>query len=1351
MATKKTEVKTVFNADTKAYTEAINKCKIQTTKFKNDLRLLDTQLKSNSNSSTSLTDKKKLLENQLINLDKQIENQNNKLNVAKKLYGEDSEEVRKLTNQLTNSKTARQNVLNQLEDTESKIKKLNIANSEYTKSMKECDNKLLDLKKSLEINKNEYSTTSDKVANLKERQTLLNNELDICKEKINLTKNELNKFGTETDENKEEVENLKNILKETQVEYSNINSQLNQTTKELKENHNAFNTAAKSTKEFGNNLKQVGDALLPLSAISGGILVGATKAAIDYEDAFAGVNKTVDGTPEQMEKLSNQIKSMAEVIPSSTTELSNIAEAAGQLGIEIDNIGDFTKVMSMMGTATNLSATEAASSLAKFANVTNMSQKDFDKLGSVIVDLGNKFATTEADIVSMAERLAGAGAQAGLSEADILGISTALSSVGIAAEMGGSAFSKAIIKMYNSVELGGNQLNNVLNKSHMSLKQLQLLASNNSSDFKSLANQLGMTSEELKKIIQAGVDLENFSEISGMTAKQFQKAWKDDATQAISAFITGLGKAQEEGSSSIAMLTEMGITEIRLRDTLLRSSNAQELFNKAVETGRNAWTENNALTNEAEKKYKTMASQLQLTKNKFNNLAINLGNQVLPYLNKLIDGADKLVSWFSKLSDGTQKFIVKALTFTTVTGAMASGTGRLIQNVSPAVDVIGKLFTKVSSVTGAVSSASSATSLLSTAIGALTSPTGLAVAGITTLVGVGTSLYLKATESERAIRKESEAIKAQTEEIIKSKEEQAKLTETKLYSIDIETQNIQRLYNELQNITNSNGEIKKGYEDRAATIVSTLNQELNLDMQVSQNKVKGLNEAGQAIEDYILKKKGQLILESLEQDFTNKMTQYREAYAKAEELYNDYINESDEKQKEKKKQNYLDALNNANEFNTSLAYYYDTEKKVLEGHYSSIYQTESDYVNSLKINAEEVSQLRKASQEELKAMSDEELIIRREKLTEQQNIAREAQEQAQLNYDLSLEAAEKYGDAIWKDQVERNKKILYEEQSKYQRLYEQIKETDPIILQAYKDTYEQQLNWMSGQQYRFEQIGKNQIKVYVDGMASQQTYTIDELKKFIDNQINSLDKKNQLWMGQGSKFGHYTIEGYKEAMNDPKQREIIEKATTNFVNSSIKAPFENSLEINSPSRYTKRLAGYTIDGFSVGLSDSSKKNALVNKAKSLANSVLTTMKKTLGINSPSTETQQYSKFLTEGYSIGLENTKKPLLNNIDKLTSDMKKHLDLDFDSSYSINQLVNKNVSTNFTSSNLNKFLENKNISAEAMLNKMNAIINQTTQIANKDWDMYINKTKITDAIKSENDIVMADILDKAERGVAY
>ena len=111
-------------------------------------------------------------------------------------------------------------------------------------------------------------------------------------------------------------------------------------------------------------------------------------------------------------------------VPLPVGELAKLAESAGQLGIETPNLADFVKVMAQLGTTTNLQAEEGAQQLARFANITQMSQGDFGRLGATIVDLGNNFATTEAEIVTMSLRLAAAGNLIGLTNPQILGIAT---------------------------------------------------------------------------------------------------------------------------------------------------------------------------------------------------------------------------------------------------------------------------------------------------------------------------------------------------------------------------------------------------------------------------------------------------------------------------------------------------------------------------------------------------------------------------------------------------------------------------------------------------------------------------------------------------------------------------------------------------------------------------------------------------------------------------------------------------------------------------------------------------------------------------------------------------------------
>lgn len=363
-------------------------------------------------------------------------------------------------------------------------------------------------------------------------------------------------------------------------------------------------------------------------------------ASISFEQSFAGVRKTVDGTDEEIQALASGFRQMAKEIPVNVNEINRIGEAAGQLGIETQNIVGFTRVMADLGVATNMSSDQAATALARLANITQMPQTEFDRLGSTVVELGNNLATTEGEIVDMGLRIAGAGAQVGLTEAQILGLAGAMSSLGIRAEAGGTAISRVMIDIASEVANSGD-------------------------------------------------NLENFARVAGMSAEQFAAAWREDAASALVAFVTGLGNMEAQGSSTLQILEEMGISEIRVRDALLRMSGAGDLLTESMRMGSEAWAENIALTQEAEMFYGTTANQLEVTKNRMRDYGITIGDAVVPALlasvNTGADFVDTIADMVSALSPLTPVLgvMVDALP------AIAIGIGAVVTGMAAAQLVTG--------------------------------------------------------------------------------------------------------------------------------------------------------------------------------------------------------------------------------------------------------------------------------------------------------------------------------------------------------------------------------------------------------------------------------------------------------------------------------------------------------------------------------------------------------------------------------------------------------------------------------------------------------------------------------------
>ncbi|EGO8850111.1 phage tail tape measure protein [Enterococcus faecalis] len=508
----------------------------------------------------------------------------------------------------------------------------------------------------------------------------------------------------------ESTKRLATQLQDANGKLANYRSQLIQTAGQMAEMQvkttgatGAIYNASEKMISSGQKMEKVGGALT--KGITLPILAGAaavTTAAVKWESDFAGVKKTNDEVVDSTGKvvysykdLENGLRGLAKELPSSHTEIANVAEAAGQLGIKTKNVVGFTKTMIDLGESTNMSAEEAATALARLANITGMPQTEFDKLGSVIVDLGNNFATTESEITAMGLRLAGAGHQVGMSEAQIMGFAAALSSVGIEAEAGGSAFSKVMVQMQLAVEKGTgafSELEQIANGAGYTIGEVGQAVLNGGKPLKTMASNLGMNSKALSKMYKEAdkskTSLEDFASVAGMSGEQFSKAFKEDASGAIIKFVEGLGKAEDKGQSAIGVLDSMGITEVRLRDSLLRAAGASDVFKSAVDRGTKAWGQNTALTEEANKRYETTESQLKMLKNEAVDVGITFGGPLVKALRDVLQATKPMIKTVTNLAESfsnadpkTQQTIVKMIALTAAMGPAIKLTGTLTNGV----------------------------------------------------------------------------------------------------------------------------------------------------------------------------------------------------------------------------------------------------------------------------------------------------------------------------------------------------------------------------------------------------------------------------------------------------------------------------------------------------------------------------------------------------------------------------------------------------------------------------------------------------------------------------------------------
>ncbi len=412
----------------------------------------------------------------------------------------------------------------------------------------------------------------------------------------------------------------------------------------------AIARAEQRTARFSATATRAGAPLAAIGAAFVAVAAISAKSAIQLESAMIGVRKTVDATEQQFADLERQFRDTALVVPIAAVELARLAEVAGQLGIETDNISSFVRVMADLGVTTNLAAEEAATALARIANITGLAQDQFDRMGSTIVALGNNLATTEAEITTFGLRIAGAGRIAGITEAEILAIGAAMSSVGVAAEAGGTAIQKVLLAITAAAA-------------------------------------------------QGGTELEVFAATAGLTVAQFEDLFRQDAAGAFTAFVEGLGAA---GQDAFVILEELGLQDQRLIRGFLSLAGAGDLLRTSIDLGTSAWDDNIALMREAELRYGSTESQAILLQSAMTELKVAIGTALIPVLVELLEAVSPILIGLAEWIEKNPELTVTVVVLGTAVGVL--GAALLIVGLAlPGVIAgVGLLTGAVSALTGAV-------------------------------------------------------------------------------------------------------------------------------------------------------------------------------------------------------------------------------------------------------------------------------------------------------------------------------------------------------------------------------------------------------------------------------------------------------------------------------------------------------------------------------------------------------------------------------------------------------------------------------------------------------------------------
>ncbi|MDS3887029.1 phage tail tape measure protein [Staphylococcus hominis] len=657
-----------------------------------------------------------------------VQNLSRQYDFAKKQYGATSQEAQQLNVKLSEERLKLKELNTQLNQTTQAHNRLEMEQKQGISSMSQIRAKMSQFNDTLSLSRSNLARAGESVKaygnHLNTLKTNMSEQRVVLRELIA----QYNHVATAQGRDSQEARELSSAITQQKIKMNELESELDQTTQSYKrletEQRNAerlsstgFGRSIQSVNKYKDSIRNVGSTMrsvgsasmlyMTMPAVAG--MGTAIKSSIDWEQALAGVAKTTNMSGSELNKMGNEITKMSNTMPFAATEIAGVAEAAGQLGIKKQDITSFTRTMMNLGVATNLTADEAATEFARFANAANMPIKDVDRLGSTVVALGNSTATTEKEIVEMAQRLAGAGAQAGFSSDEIMSVSAAMSSVGIEAEAGGTAMTQIWNKMTKAVAEGGDTL-------------------------------------------------DSFAKTAGVSGKEFAQIWENNPSKALSMFVKGLGETEGGAKGVLKALDDVGIKGIREADTIRRMANNHQVLDKALKTGSEGWKENSALTDEANIRYETMGSKLKMLKNTFINFARTIGDAVAPIVSFL---ADKLTGLFEHLQ-GTSNATKIAIAAFTLLGAaippLIVATGVLahsIVGISEAMTLLNatkggaKFFSLfnggIKGLLPNIAQLLTKIPLIGGLMTALTGPVGIAVAAI---AGIGTAFVVAYKKSE---------------------------------------------------------------------------------------------------------------------------------------------------------------------------------------------------------------------------------------------------------------------------------------------------------------------------------------------------------------------------------------------------------------------------------------------------------------------------------------------------------------------------------------------------------------------------------------------------------------------------
>ena len=1076
--------------------------------------------------------------------------------------------------------------------------------SALEKALKDVDKESSNLSKELKGVNTLLNFDPKNTEILTQKQDLLNKSISTTSNKLE----QLQKLKNEADKsisngNKISEENYRNLQREIAATQNKIKKLTNEL-KDFNSENNKLNIASKNLQVYGNKITDISNKVDDLgnkaSILSGTILAGTGLAINNALNVDQAISKYIATTNTAISETDKYKDILEEIYKNNYGEsYEDIADAMSQVKIQLNDI-----------------------SMSDLKNITEKSIALRDLFGYDISE-------------------------------SIRSVKSLIDNFNVSAD---EAFNLIAEGKKQGLDFSNELLDNV-NEYSVQFKKLGLSAQDMFNIFKVGADNgafnLDKIGDAVKEFSIRAIDgsnttIDGFKRI-GLNADTMAKKFANGGEEAKQAFIevvNRLGSMDDKVSQSIAGVDLFGTMWEDLGPTVVTSfSKMDNGISQSSDTMQKSIDE---LYNTTKKKAETQLKRLQ-------SLGADFGEEMLPVLEDLIDLAEKFTKKLEGMSDEEKENALKiALLVASLSPFLKilGTTGKAIGSVTKGIGT----FTQALNVaSGKTTSTSKSVNSLASVLAFLMSPVGIAVAGIAALVAIlssATAEYKKGTEE---VKKYTDAINNEIDSRLNMTNSINKDMNARLSEIS----NVERLKKELNSLVDANGNVNSSYKSRVDFILNELNSALGTEYKRTGDIIDNYKELINTIDDVILKKKAEIVLDADKEKYSEAIKNYTTAQE-------EYLKVEDQLIDKKKEINELDK-----KFNGS----------VNDLVYTSLYLSKR---NELVNQYNNLSETLKNSESEIKSYID--------------NINR-YEENSRLALEGGEENYKKIFNSIFEIQTKTTKLEGTEFQKRLKNAQDNYNKTSKIYL------LEQEMNKNKNENIYQNDLDRSykSLKLLAEELVAMSSTT----EKFTPEIVSS-------WKD----LANNSRDVYDEILSQlPKDMQEKINQVTGVINADTTVPkaiFDLSQkavsEANVKNDFQKSGEEW-IEGIKTGINN--KKSSVLGVIDSIALQSLKNLNKTWDINSPSKETEKSSEFFMEGILKGLENKEKNIYTEVENFS---RKLLDK-FNKINTNSSSFNKSLQNDLNNS-VNTVLKEKVFSPNVTINTKNLNEIELNRILN-----YVNK----------------------------